>query len=212
MPFQRADGPRPRSRCASTSRRCSVRAGGTRRNTRQTSTLARVLCETATALTLKTVLHGGPEVAIVIAELPLEIGFLVCDDTVAPIPAVHRTVTRARVWNQSGHPCDRFYDLVELQVIMSARVTDDLTYGESHAESDRPQTIGFNFVSVCQNGSLSAYGNRYNIGEDRYRRRSRRGGRRHRKLQGHSFCCPACRRTALAGAAAGEALAGRAGG
>ena len=51
---------------------------------RQTSTLAKVLCETVTSLTLEPAPHGGPEVAIVIAELPLEIGFLVCDYTVAP--------------------------------------------------------------------------------------------------------------------------------
>jgi hypothetical protein len=44
------------------------------------STLARVLRETVTALTLEPAPHGGPEVAIVIAELPLEIGFFACGE------------------------------------------------------------------------------------------------------------------------------------
>ena len=39
------------------------------------STLARVLRETVTAVTLEPAPHGGPQVATVIAELPLEIGF-----------------------------------------------------------------------------------------------------------------------------------------
>jgi len=47
------------------------------------STLARVPRETMTALTLERAPHGGPEVAIVIAELPLEIGFFACGDAVA---------------------------------------------------------------------------------------------------------------------------------
>jgi len=47
------------------------------------STPARVLRETVTALTLEPTPHGGPEVAKVIAELLLEIGFFACDDAVA---------------------------------------------------------------------------------------------------------------------------------
>ena len=48
---------------------------------------------TVTALTLKPARHGGSEVAIVITELLLDIGFLACDDAAEHAASEHPKAT-----------------------------------------------------------------------------------------------------------------------